>query len=52
MVKTAAEWPPEITITGIRAGDERLSIRFTGEGTASRYEVLEGGDRLTIKGRG
>ena len=52
MVTTAAEWLPEITITGLRVGDERLSIRLTGEGTASRYEILKGRDRLTIKERG
>ena len=48
---TLPDWLPEITITGLRVGDGRLGIRFAGEGAASRYEVLEGGDRLIIKGR-
>ncbi len=49
---TLPDWLPELTITGLRVGHQQLAIRFTGEGAASRYEVLEGGDALTIKGRG
>ncbi len=46
---TLPDWLPDITIRGLRVGNERLSIRFAGEGTASRGEVLEGGGRLMIK---
>ena len=49
---TLPDWLPELTISGLRVGHQQLAIRFTGEGAASRYEVLEGGDALTIKGRG
>jgi hypothetical protein len=48
---TLPHWLPELTITGLRVGHQQLTIRFTGEGAASNYEVLEGGDALTIKGR-
>jgi len=48
---TLPNWLPELTIRALRVGNHRLVIRFTGGGgAASRYEVLEGGEALTIKG--
>ena len=49
---TLPDWLPDITVKGLRVGDERVSIRFTGQGFGSSYEVLEGGRGITIKARG
>jgi glycogen debranching enzyme len=48
---TLPDWLPDIAIEGMRVGDARLSIRFSGEGASSEYEIREGGEGLTIEGR-
>ncbi|MGA7323994.1 MAG: amylo-alpha-1,6-glucosidase [Rhodomicrobium sp.] len=42
---------PEVTLQNLRVGDHRLTIRFSGRGTSSRFEVLEGADGITINGK-
>ena len=41
---------PDITLTGLRVGNHRLSIQFNGSDASSSYRIIEGGDALTIKG--
>lgn len=47
---TLPGWLPDIAISDLRVGDHRVSIQFLGEGASSSYRILDGGERLTIKG--
>jgi len=48
---TLLDWLPEVTLHNLRVGDRRLTIRFSGHGTSSRFGVLEGAGGITINGK-
>jgi glycogen debranching enzyme len=47
---TLPEWLPEITVSGLRVGRHRCSLRFFGTGLNSRWEVLDNDGSLQISG--
>jgi glycogen debranching enzyme len=38
---TLPDWLPELILTNLKVGEHRMAIRFAGNGTDSRFEVLE-----------
>ncbi len=48
---TLPEWLPEITITNMRVGKNKISLRFRGTGKESVFEVLDNDGQLRVKDR-
>ncbi len=45
---TLPDWLPEITVSGLRIGRHRVSLRFAGEGRESSWQVLANKDDLEV----
>jgi glycogen debranching enzyme len=46
---TLPDWLPEITLNHLQVGERRVGIHFSGQGTESRFEVLENEGGLEIR---
>ena len=48
---TLPEWLPEVIVTNLQVGRDRVAIRFKGSGEDSSYEILDNKGDLAITGK-
>ncbi len=48
---TLPDWLPEATLKNLSFGEKRMTVRFSGQGESSSFEVLEGSDGTKINGK-